>query len=374
MSDHYLWSGVLRTRMLAAAPAGAYPGTPIEPPVQYLAPPEFRAVPVVKGGVDVSYACPSYTGGGASDYVVRFSNGDAKDAAGRLVASAQYFAGEAPAQPGLQAGSCTSHLQLPTTTFPVALYLGPLAWQVSRRCGGCQGSWEVGPLGWVFLTPNVEGAALAAPEHLYAGYLSRFTFHATADLGATEVALQGIGPKLGPRGWTDLARTPYDPAGENALLVKLPAGSHKLRVNVYAAGASQGLPNQEVRVVRPTDPWSTGAWDDGLYASVPSGSSGRLTFEVTGKGKVLRDFSAPVSTSCPGASPGQGTTTIARIRAMRVAPDGTVVGRAGGKGQPRAYVTLAGTLRHRRFSGTVTAASATCSGSRQFSAALSGRR
>lgn len=364
------------TLLLVAAPAGAYPGTPIEPPVQYLAPPEFGAVPVAKGGVDVSYACPSYPSGGASDYVVRFSNGDEKDTAGRLAASARYFVGEAPAQLGPQPGSCTSHLQLPTMTFPAALYLGSLAWQVSRRCGGCQYGWEVGPLGWVFLIPNVEGAELTTPKHLYAGYLSRFTFHATADLSATEVALQGIGPKLGPRGWADLARTPYDPAGKNALLVKLPVGSHKLRVNVYAAGASQGLPNQEVTVEKPTGPWSTGARDDGRYSSVSSGGGpGRLTFEVTGRGKALRDLRGPVWVNCQGPSPAQGTvaTVDARIRAARVAPDGTVVGRALSHGEPGSYVTVAGRLRRGRFSGTVTATSASCSGSRQFAAALGTR-
>lgn len=361
--------------LLVAAPAGAYPGTPIEPPIQLLGPPEFASVPVTKGGIDVSYACPSYSSGNAADYVARFSNGDEKDAGGRLVATAQYFAGEAPALPGPQAGSCISHLQLPTMSFPAALYLGSLAWQVSRRCGGCRYGWEVGPLSWVFVTPNVEGAELTAPEHLYAGYLSRFAFHASADLGATEVALQGIGPKLGPRGWADLARTRYDPAGENALLVRLPLGRHKLRVNVYAAGASQGLPDREVTVEKPTGPWSTGGRDDGRYSSSPSaGDPGRLTFEVTGRGRVLRNLRGPVRASCQGPVPAPGTATLfsAGLRSARIAPDGTVVGRVLSHGEPGSYVTLAGRLRHRRFSGAVTVASASCSGSREFAATLSG--
>lgn len=87
--------------LLAAPVAVAYPGGPIEPPIQNLAPGEFGSVPVSKGGVDVAYTCPSYAGGGESDYVVRFSNGNEKDAAGRLVASPQYFAGEAVALPAL---------------------------------------------------------------------------------------------------------------------------------------------------------------------------------------------------------------------------------------------------------------------------------
>jgi hypothetical protein len=359
---------------LTASAAAASPGTPIEPPVQRLAPSDFGSVPVTKGGVDVSYTCPSYPSGGGSDYAVRFSNGDEKGTDGRLIAAGlPYFAGEAPAQPGLQAGTCFSHLQLPATPSPAALYLGVVAWQVTRRCAGCQYGWEVGPLGWVFLTPNVEGAELTAPKHLYAGYLSRFTFHATADLAATELALQGIGPKLGPRGWTDLARTPYDPAGENALIVKLPAGSHRLRLNFYAAGTSQGLPNEEFTVEKPTGPWSTGARDDGRYAPATAGADpGPPSFEVTGMGKALRDLRAPMQVSCEGPAPAPGTlaTAIARVRSAPIAPDGTVVGRSLSQGEPRSYVTLAGRLRHRRFSGTVTTTSASCSGSRSFDAVL----
>ncbi len=361
---------------LSASSAAAYPGTPIEPPVPYLAPPGFASMPVTKGGVDVTYACPSYPSGGASDYAVRFSNGGEKGADGRLIAAGPYFAGEAPAQLGLQAGTCVSHLQLPTTTSPAALYLGTVAWPVTRRCWGCQYGWEVGSLGWVFLTPNVEGAELTAPKHLYAGYLSRFTFHASADLGATELALQGIGRKLGPRGWTDLARTSYDPAGENALLVKLPAGRHKLRVNFYAAGTSQGLPNEEFTIEKPTGPWSTGARDDGRYSLFPSSAQPRWpVLEVGGEGRVLRDLRVPVSLDCGAPTGGHDTAAalIAGIRSARVGPDGIVVGRALRQDESRTYVELVGRLRHRRFSGTVTATAGSCSGSRDFAAGWRGR-
>jgi hypothetical protein len=367
---------VVLALLLGAAPATALPGAPIEPPVQYLSPPDFSSVPVAQGGLDVSYACPPYASGATADYTVRFSNGDERGADGRLIAGGRYFVGEAPAQPGPQAGTCVSHLRLPTLSFPAALYLGAVAWQVTRRCTGCQYSWEVGPLGWAFLTPNVEGAELTVPKHLYAGYLSRFTFHATAELGATEVALQGIGRKLGPRGWTDLARIPYDPAGENALIAKLPAGSHQLRVSFYAPGASQALPRQEFMIERPTGPWSTGDRDAGRYLALPDpGAPGSPTFDVVRGGRVLRDLRAPVRVSCPSPVSGQGTvaTAISRVRFARVAPDGTVVGRTLSWGVPRSYATLFGQLRHRRFSGTVTTTSGSCSGSREFTAALRGR-
>ena len=85
------------------------------------------------------------------------------------------------------------------------------------------------------------------------------------------------------------------------------AGS-EAQFNVYAAGASQGLPNQEVTVEKPTGPWSTGARDDGRYSSGSSGGGpGRLTFEVTGRGKALRDLRGPVWVNCQGPSPAQGT-------------------------------------------------------------------
>jgi len=362
--------------LAAATAAVALPGTPIAPPIGYLAPVGFGTVPVTRGGLDVTFECPAYPSGGGGDYAVRFSNGDERGADGRLVAAGPYFAGEAPVQPGAQPGTCVSHLPLPSAGYPAALYLGVVAWQVSRRCLTCQNGWEVGPLAWAFLTPNVEGAELTPPRHLYAGYLSRFTFHATSDLAATEISLQGIGPKLGPLGWTDLARAPYDPAGENPLIVKLPAGHHRLRVSFYAGGVSQALPNQEFTIEKPDGRRSTGARDDGVYSSPPAtgSASGPVLFEVTGGGRFVRDLRAPLPPGCVSATSAPGVAAAGtRIPSARVAPDGAVVGRAPLPGEPGAYATLSGRLRHRRFSGTLTRTAAACAGSREFEAAARSR-
>ena len=361
---------VLLLVAIVALPPVAASANRIEPPVAYLWPAEFQQVPVSRGGVQVTYACPAYPSGDAGGYRVRFSNGDEREPNGRLTGGGQfgrYFVGEAPALPGSQPGTCISNLQLANAPIPAALYLGPLAWQVVRSCAGCEGGWEVGPLAWVSLVYNVEGAELSPPKHLYAGYLSRFTFHAISDLNGAEIALQGIGRKFGSGNWTDLDREPYESDG-NTFFVKLPAGHHKLRVSLYSQGLSFGLPYLEATVKRPTGRRVTGVGDDGRYTS-PSPVGANLapaTFEVIGEGKVLRGLRAPVTITCQGGAP--GTSVVARLRSARVAPDGTVVGRAVSRGETPIYVTLEGTLRHRRFTGTLATSFQSCGGSRELNA------
>jgi hypothetical protein len=186
--------------------------------------------------------------------------------------------------------------------------------------------------------------------------------------------VQGIGRKFGSGGsWTDLARAPYDRDGENALFLKLPAGTHKLRVNVNAGALSQGLPYEEVRVLRPKGPRATSGRDDGNYSSRPErfAEQNQASFEVAGEGKVLRRLTIAIPVACQDASPPL-TTALARLRFARIAPDGTVTGRMLSSGQTPAYVTLEGHLRHCRFHGTVTTAFSSCHGSREFSAVPAG--
>ena len=372
-----VWPGAIVAVTLLAAmmfPSLAPAESGIEPPISYLSPAQFQQVPVTHGGVEVAYACPSYPGGDAGDYGVRFSNGDERGSDGRLIASGSYWASEAAALPGSSPGTCRSELLLPSSPYPAALFLGPIAWQVHRRCPGCQQGWEVAPLSWIILTPNVEGAELNGPRRIYAGYLTRFTFHAAVDLSGTEIAVQGIGRKFGNGGsWTDLARAAYEPDGENAFFLKLPAGTHKLRVIIYYGGLSQGLPYEEVRVLRPRDPRATGGRDDGDYSSHPGSFAEQIqaSFEVAGEGKVLRKLMIAIPVTCQGSlSP--LTTAMTRLRFAEIAPDGTVTGRMLSRGQTPAYVTLEGHLRHRRFHGTVTTAFSSCRGSREFSATRGG--
>jgi hypothetical protein len=361
--------------LAAAFPSLAPAESAIEPPIAYLSPAQFQQVPVTHGGVEVTFTCPSYPDGDARDYGVRISNGDARGSDGRLIASGPYWTSEAAALPGSTPGTCHSELLLPSSPYPPALFLGPIAWQVYRSCPGCQGGWEVAPLSWVILTPNVEGAELSGPRRIYAGYLTRFAFLTAVDLSGTEIAVQGIGRKFGKGGsWTDLARAPYDPDGENTFFLKLPAGTHKLRVNIYFGVLSQGLPYKEVRVLRPSGPRATSAHDDGNYSSHPASfaEQNQASFEIADEGKVLRKLKVAIPVTCQDASPPL-TTAIAGLRFAQIAPDGTVTGRMLSRGKTPAYVTLAGRLRHRRFHGTVTTAFSSCRGSREFSAALGGR-
>jgi hypothetical protein len=342
-----------------------------EAPVTYLSPAEFGQEPVTHGGVEVTYTCPSYAGGDARDYRVRFSNGEARDEDGRLVAARGYWAGEAAALPGASPGTCRSQLILPTSPIPAALLLGPIAWQVYRSCPGCPRGWEVASLSWMFVMPNVEGAEMGVPRRIYAGYLAHFTFHADVDLSGTEVAVQGIGRKFGRGGWTDLARAPWDADGENDFFLKLPAGTHKLRLDFYLSnGLSQGLGPEEVQILRPRGRRATGGRDDGNYFSRPESlaEQNQASFEVSGEGKVLRGLKVAIPVTCGVGSPPL-TSAIAVLRSARIAPDGTVIAQSLSHGQTPTYVTLEGHLRHRRFHGTATTAFSTCSGSREFSSA-----
>ncbi len=373
-----VWPGavvaVAATVLAAVLPPFATAESSIEPPIAYLSPALFQQEPVVHGGVEVTYTCPSYPGGDARSYGVRFSNGDARGADGRLTGSERYWLGEAAVLPGTSPGTCRSQLLLPNSPSPAALFLGPIAWQVSRRCSGCTGGWDVAPLSWVLLTPNVEGAELGRPARIYAGYLTRFTFHADVDLSGTEISIQGIGRKFGSGGWTDLARAPYDPGGENSFFLKLPAGTHKLRVNFYLSnGLSQGLGPEEVRILRPNRSRATGGRDDGAYSSLPAAlaEQNQASFEVTGAGRALRRLEVAIPVSCQGGPPSL-TTAIARLRFARIAPDGSVTGRSLSRGPTPAQVTLEGRLRHGRFRGTATTTFSSCSGSREFSATLDG--
>jgi hypothetical protein len=355
-----------------ASPAMAMPG---DAEIANLAPAEFHQTPVTRGGLEVSFSCPAYrTGaaggiadGGAADYSVRLGISNTGED-GRLPGPGKSgFLSEAPAQPAPGSSDCTSWLPLPATFGPPPLFLGPVDWQVARRCPGCGRGSESGPVSWAFLTPNIEAAQLTIPRRIYAGYLARFSFATTSDLSGASIGLQSIG---GHHGWADLARTPFVPGAESVFFAKLPAGHHLLRIDAYANPVFQlGLPYQEVTVIKPGRHRATGAGDDGAYAA--GAGQPPASFEVVGRGRRLLNLEAGLPLVCPGPSPlPTGSTLIARLGGARIAPDGTLLGRAMSDDEPPVYTTLEGRLRHRRFVGTVTAASGSCSGSREFRAAL----
>jgi hypothetical protein len=351
-----------------AATATALPG---DPQIEDLSPPRFGATPVLGGGVDVTFTCPSYaTGAGpgdAADYRVRFTRTGAGTGPGGLLErdnDPYEFLGEAKATPITGTSNCGAHLTLPWAPDPPALYLGPLTWQASRRCPGCPGGWETGPTDVLVLTPFAENADLSVPKHVYAGYPTRFAFTTTSDFSGAEVVLQWFGR----RGWTDVERAPFVPGLESVFYAKLPAGPRSVRIALIGRLWTQGLPLRRVRVLPPTGPRLTGPEDDGEYR----GGRGidLVELEVARGGRRIFGFEASMPYSCGGAPPRAPTLTSARLSGVRIAPDGSVVGRADNNFESPSVATLEGRLRQGRFAGTASIAFGDCIGTRSFIARL----
>lgn len=350
---------------LLASPARAMPG---DPAIVNISPLDFESTVLVRGALGVSFSCPAYrTGqagmipdGDAGDYSVRLAVGNT-EADGRLPGpGSPLFISEATAQPIPGSTTCIASLPMPNTRGPSALYFGGVDWQVARRCPGCNGGWEPGAVSWVILRPNIEGT-LTIPPRIYAGYLTRFAYTTVTDLSGASVGLQWFDPR---HGWSDLGRTPFVPGQEMAFFAKLPAGRRLLRIEARSEPSAVpqfGLPRQEVTVLKPGRRRATGDADDGSYFSSMTAPP-VLRFEVVGAGRRLRHLKALVPITCAGAPPPTPTAT-AVIRSARIAPDGTVTARSLRADGTSGYVTLTGSFRHHRFSGTVTTAFGNCSGS-----------
>lgn len=363
-------AGAIVALALFAAPAQAMPG---DPEIVNLAPAQFQKTSLVHDAVNVTFSCAAYrTGaagtiadGAASDYSVRLAMGNTGPDRRLPGPGSPEFFSEAAAQAIPGTANCTAQLPMTRMWGPPSLFFGGVDWQVARRCPGCDGGWELGPVSWVILTPAIEGLALTIPARIYAGYLTRFSFATTSDLGGATISLQSMVRK----GWTNLGQAPFTPGAESVFFGKLPAGHTLLRINLTAGpgGVLQiGTPYEEVTVLKPGRRRATGRRDDGIYLSAPPADP-PLSFEVAGSGRRLRRLKASIPVTCQATAP-PGTVATAHLRSARIAPDGSVVGRALYPGATPTYVTLAGEVRHGRFDGTVTTAFGDCSGSREFTA------
>jgi hypothetical protein len=361
-------AALLALAVLLALPAAAL-ALPGDPPVAPVSPADGAAVDQSPTGIEVAFSCPAYRSDvygdpanptvdtrGPADYAVRFSLGAALDATGALATQTQ--SGSSPAPRG--DGTCTSKLADFDGATPATLVGKRVFWQVSRTCLACTPQGERGPVRSFTITPARIAASLVLPSRLYAGYLGLFAVRSQATPADATVELQ---VRRGSR-WSTFARHAYV-RERTQLTGKLPAGRRTIRAVV----AGQTVATKAVTVRRP-GARRTSARDDGAYAARDAGErrTARLAFRVAGGGRVLRGFSASVTTFCVGPTAADNRLFVASavLRSAQIAPDGSVVGvlRTSGGSE----LLLSGRLRGARFRGEVSTSFSTCSGTRKLDA------
>jgi hypothetical protein len=333
---------------------------PGDPPVVPLAPADGAEVPANPDGIGVNFQCPDYriavygsvtVHGTYSDYQVRFSDSPALGSDGRL--ATHPYGSDAGASLASN-GTCTSKLDTFDTASSPEIVGGRVYWQVYRYCNGCTPQYESGAVRSFVVKPAISGT-LRAPKRVYGGYPTLFTVASAAELSGADVVLQ----RRAGRRWRTLVRRPFH-LDRTELVAALPAGRQKLRALAVTATTRSQLAARTLTVRRPGRRTTSGH-DDGRYTG-----SGALAFKVAGGGKQLRSFKASLSVFCVGPTPADNRTLIAfaRLRSVRVAPDGAVTGYLQTKDASPASITLTGRLHNRRFKGKVSMAFSTCAGSR----------
>ncbi|MGV1048186.1 MAG: hypothetical protein ACOYD4_06655 [Solirubrobacterales bacterium] len=230
---------------------------------------------------------------------------------------------------------------------------------------------------WSFaLQPKVEEPSLETQEHIYAGYLTAVEFSSFSDLTGATVELQ----RYRKGTWVRLAQEPGHSFDPTVFFVRLPAFDTALRAVVKTSTLTLPLEPKKVTVRKVGRRRATSAVDDGHYKTAPHDESipglGQsavpLSLEVVGGGERVVHLHTKMEVGCAGPtslSPATKLTVKTALRAARIAPDGTVVGRMLAKNstEPQ-YVTFVGQLFDRQLSGTLTTAFGRCSGSREIEA------
>jgi hypothetical protein len=347
--------------LLVLALAGSARAMPGDPPVEPLTPADGAEVPANPAGIPVSFRCPDYRIamygslpdiGHYDDYAVRFSDGPALGADGRL-AHTPYGndAGPSPAPDG----TCTAKLDTFDTASSPEITGGRVYWQAYRYCNGCTPQYETGAVRSFVVRPSVTGT-LRAPARVYGGYPALFTLVSAAGLSGAEVVLQR---RAGAR-WLTVVRRPFQ-TDRTLLVATLPAGRTRLRALAVTSTSQFALGERTLTVRRPGRR-STSHADDGRYRAHD------VAFRVTGGGTRLRAFRATLSVFCVGPTIGDNQTRIAvaELAGARIAPDGSVTAEL--RTQSGASTRLTGRLEHHRFAGSVAMAFSTCAGTRTLTA------
>lgn len=349
---------------------------PGDPPIVPLTPANGATVPADPDGIPVSFEFPAYTiavysggdvtitdRGDYSDYDVRFSSGPQVGSDGRL--AAQSFGSDAGPALGGDGRTCTAKLDTYDSVSSPEIVGGRIFWQAYRYCNGCAQGNEVGPVRSFVVRPEALEGRLRVPARLYGGYLNVFKLESQAPLSGAQVLLQR---RAGKR-WKTVVKTRFQ-LDETDIVAALPAGRHRLRARIVAAGASFNVAQRTV-TVRRRERRVTSARDDGGYAARKPPANSTLKFRVAGGGKTLRGFKASLTVFCVGPTLPDNRLVVAfaLLRSARVAPDGSVTGLLQLKSGAR--VLLTGRLRNGRFRGEVTMSFSTCAGTRKLDAVRS---
>lgn len=404
-------AAVLLLGLVLANKAAALPG---DTPITAVGPADGANVPAVEEGLKVTYTCPVYRTveelveeeiplppkevippeeeelpppeeeelpeeevevieklvpvfGNSENYGVIFSTGSALGTNGRLVSTGFGEAGEAEAEVVKGTPSCTSELELPTSPNPAVLYQGRVYWQAFRECEGCPSGFETGPVQSFVVVPTIEEAEITYENHVFAGYMTKVSFFASASLKGAKVALQ----RWTGTEWLTLSEEPGTESGENSFFITLGAGHRLLRPVLVGTGVT--LPLEEkaktIRRVRKGTariPIQTGNY---AYALKSQREEFPLSFRVTQGGTMLTGFRAAVEAVCRGPNKEKVTREAASsVRSVPIAPNGDVVAHFATTGATPSTVTLTGSFFSGRFTGLLTSSFLNCSGFREFEA------
>jgi len=370
--------------LVALAPvASAMPG---DPPISALSPASGASVPATDRGIKVSFACPDFSTdveigaggernvpGSLGDYGVRVST-SAVLGPGGLLTTAGFGPtdGNVPVKPAGDGVTCGAELSLPGLPIPAPLFSGTIYWQPFRLCPGCGTTgFEPGPVVPLVITPNIQAPELSFEAQVYAGYMTKVTFSTLSNLAGARVVLQSWNGTE----WQEVGNVSAG-AGKVSFFVKLKAPALvPLRAALTAPGVFFPLLPRLLNVLPPATKRAVDAKDDGRYLVVPkrerSTAPGR--FRITHAGKLLEGLKATVPATCTSGADTAPTTATVALRRARIAPDGTVIGKATTHGATPAVVTLAGRLHDRHFSGELTTTFLNCTGTRNLEADLVGK-
>ena len=357
-------AAVVIALLAGAVGATAMPG---DPPSEPLAPADGASVPANPDGIPVSFTCPVYRTyddgqgfklfGGASDHGVSFSRSAAPGADGRLEEPVSLSTGE---RDGSAEGRCVSALGAGGASPRPQETPGTYFWQVWRRCTGCSGGYETGPVRRIVLR-STASLAIRRPVAPYAGFprILKLELAGLPDGTATVVER-----KSGSRWRRAGSATALGEQGE--AVVTLPRGRATLRVRA-TLGEETITSAPLVVVVRRGTRWSTVARDAGPYTGTAGGNRS-VRLKVTRRGREVRDFEAFVAMTCPGVQPGQFTTQVgsAKIGKAKVDPDGRFVAAAKRSGSS---MRIRGRVRNRRITeGRVELSVGACVGNSAYGA------